>query len=72
MNHYLVPENGNDAQIALQAAMRQYERPNLLKALWQLTNTFIPYIILCALMYLSYKADFPYWITSSRSFSSPA
>jgi len=63
MNHYLVPENGNDAQIALQAAMRQYERPNLLKALWQLTNTFIPYIILCALMYLSYKANFPYWIT---------
>ena len=43
-------------------AMRAYDRPNLLKAVWQLTNTFIPYIFLSILMYLVYKAGYSYWI----------
>ena len=63
MTTNLISKNVTGTQKTLQAAIRPYERPNLSKALWQLTNTFIPYIILCVLMYLSYKAGFSYWIT---------
>lgn len=63
MTGFLVSRNVNITHRALQQAIRKYERSNLLKAVWQITNTFIPYLILCILMYLSYKAGFPYWIT---------
>jgi omega-6 fatty acid desaturase (delta-12 desaturase) len=63
MAGFLVSRNVNGTQRALQRAIRKYERPNQLKGVWQLANTFIPYSILCILMYLSYKAGFPYWIT---------
>ena len=53
----------NGAILDLQQAIRKFERPNLLKAVWQLVNTFIPYIVLCILMYFSYKAGYSYWIT---------
>ena len=46
----------------LRQAMREYDQPNLSKALWQLTSTLIPYIFLCSLMYFSHKAGYSYWI----------
>ena len=52
----------NGAKPDWQHVMRKYEQPNLLKAVWQLASTFIPYIILCVLMYFSYIADYSYWI----------
>jgi omega-6 fatty acid desaturase (delta-12 desaturase) len=53
----------NEAESELQHAIRKYERPSLLKAVWQLSNTFIPYIFLCILMYFSYAAGYSYWLT---------
>ncbi|MBT8365580.1 MAG: fatty acid desaturase, partial [Deltaproteobacteria bacterium] len=53
----------NGARSDLQQAIRKFERPNLLKAIWQLVNTFIPYLALCILMYFNYKAGYSYWIT---------
>jgi hypothetical protein len=53
MPEFMVPTKADGAKSDLQQAIRKYERPNLPKAVWQLANTFIPYIILCILMYLS-------------------
>lgn len=53
----------NEAESELQHAIRKYERPSLLKAVWQLTNTFTSYILLCILMYYSYATGYSYWIT---------
>ena len=53
----------NKVEPELQHTITKYERPSLLKALWQLTNTFIPYIFLCILMYISHAAGYSYWIT---------
>jgi|WetSurSiteA1Bulk_404760.scaffolds.fasta_scaffold00678_10 acyl-lipid omega-6 desaturase (Delta-12 desaturase) len=39
----------------------QYNRPDLIKSIWQLLNTFIPYAGLWFLMYLSLQ--YSYWIT---------
>ncbi len=61
MTGFLVSTKVNGAKPDLQQAMRKYERPNLLKTVWQLVNTFIPYLILCILMYFSYKAGYSYW-----------
>jgi omega-6 fatty acid desaturase (delta-12 desaturase) len=46
----------------LPQSLKRYEQPNLSKAIWQLVNTFIPYLTLCILMYFSYKAGYSYWI----------
>jgi omega-6 fatty acid desaturase (delta-12 desaturase) len=62
MTGFLVSTKVNGAKSDLQQVIRKYARPNLLKAVWQLANTFIPYIILCILMYLSYMAGYSYWI----------
>ena len=43
-------------------SLKRYERSHLWKAIWQLANTFIPYSVLCTLMYLSYTAGYSYWI----------
>jgi len=43
-------------------SIRRYERSHLWKAIWQLVNTFIPYLIVCVLMYLSYREGYSYWI----------
>lgn len=67
MTDFLVSKKVNGAQPDLLQAIRKYERPDLLKALWQLVNTFIPYFILCVLMHFSYKAGYSYWITISLS-----
>jgi omega-6 fatty acid desaturase (delta-12 desaturase) len=46
----------------MKQVIRKYEQPNLLKAVWQLANTFIPYLTVCILMNLSYKGGYSYWI----------
>ena len=63
MTILLVSNKTNVTKPELQQATRIYEQPNQLKAVWQLANTFIPYLFLCILMYFSYKAGYSYWIT---------
>ena len=67
MPDFMVPTKANGTQSDFKQAIRKYERPNLLKAIWQLANTFIPYIILCILMYLSYMAGYSFWIILALS-----
>jgi len=43
--------------------IRKYEQPNLGKAIWQLLNTFIPYLLSLYLMYLTIQFGYPYWVT---------
>jgi omega-6 fatty acid desaturase (delta-12 desaturase) len=62
MPDFRVLTKANGTKSDLQQAIRKYEGPNLLKAVWQIANTFIPYIVLCILMYLSYIAGYSYWI----------
>ena len=52
-----------DIQPVLHQELRKYEQPNLMKAIWQLVNTFIPYFILCVMMYLSLSRGYSYWVT---------
>jgi omega-6 fatty acid desaturase (delta-12 desaturase) len=62
MTHLLVSKKDNGSQPDLQQALRKYEQPDLGKAVRQLSTTFIPYIILCVLMFFCYQAGFSYWI----------
>ena len=39
----------------------KYQKPNIKKAIWQLVNTFVPFLGLWVLMYFS--LDWSYWIT---------
>jgi len=41
---------------------KRYERSQLRKAIWQLINTFIPYFLVCILMYLSLIAGHSYLV----------
>lgn len=41
----------------------RYGHPNLQKAIWQLLNTFIPYIALWGLMIYTIQQEYPYWTT---------
>lgn len=41
----------------------KYARPDYQKAFWQLTNTFLPYLSLWALMVYCQLQGFPYWLT---------
>jgi omega-6 fatty acid desaturase (delta-12 desaturase) len=43
-------------------SIRRYERSHLWKAIWQLLNTFIPYFLLCILMYFSLIAGYSYLV----------
>ena len=63
MPESIVSTKVNGVKPDLQQVIKKYEQPNLSKAIWQLANTFIPYIVLCILMYFSYKAGYSYLIT---------
>jgi acyl-lipid omega-6 desaturase (Delta-12 desaturase) len=41
--------------------VKQYNQPETLRSIWQLCNTIIPYLLVCAAMY--YSLQYPYWIT---------
>ena len=43
-------------------ALGKYEQPDLRKAVWQLCNTFIPYLALWALMLYLVMNRYPYWM----------
>lgn len=43
--------------------IRKYEKPDLRKAIWQLLNTFIPYLLILYLMYRTIQSGYSYWIT---------
>jgi omega-6 fatty acid desaturase (delta-12 desaturase) len=44
-------------------AISRYGQPSLRKAIWQLINTFIPYLALWILMIIMVKEGYSYWIT---------
>jgi omega-6 fatty acid desaturase (delta-12 desaturase) len=67
MTGLFASKNTNCSKPDLQEVIRKYEQPNLLKAVWQLATTFIPYLFLCILMYLSYKAGYSYLMTLGLS-----
>ena len=39
----------------------KYNKPDLRKSIWQICNSFIPYVLLWFAMY--YSLSFPYWVT---------
>lgn len=44
-------------------SITKYAQPNYQKAFWQLSNTFVPYVTLWALMIFFVLHGFPYWAT---------
>lgn len=48
---------------ALFAATAKYQKPDLKKAIWQIVNTFVPYIALWVLMVYTIHTGYSYWIT---------
>lgn len=44
-------------------ATTAYVQPSLVKSLWQMINTFVPYALLWALMIFTVQRQFPYWMT---------
>lgn len=40
-----------------------YAQPSLGKSVWQMVNTFAPYLLLWALMIFTVQRDYPYWMT---------
>ncbi len=53
--------NNNDATPFWVTLVAKYERPRLLKSIWQIVNTLVPYAVLWYLMYLSLRVS--YWLT---------
>jgi len=47
----------------LYQATAVYQQPDLRKAVWQLVNTFVPYVALWVLMVLAVRRGYSYWIT---------
>ena len=45
MTGLFVSQKANGVKSDLQQALKKYERPNLLKAIWQLVNTFLPSLL---------------------------
>jgi omega-6 fatty acid desaturase (delta-12 desaturase) len=46
-----------------QTHVARFSRPDRRQAIWQLTNTFLPYAGLWALMILTVERGLPYWVT---------
>jgi len=51
------------AKPAWYKTVAKYQQPNLRKAIWQLVNTFVPYIALWVLMVRAVQLGVSYWIT---------
>lgn len=49
------------------ALMAEFERPSLRRALWQIFDTFVPYLALWALMICTVHYGYPYWVTLALS-----
>ena len=63
MSAQTAPTKARPAKPEWHEDVARFARPNLGKAIWQLINTFVPYIILWALMILSITLGYSYWIT---------
>ena len=76
MMKYMNPENAGQEQFTdedrakVKTAKRagdliaaQYGKPSLRKSSWQVANTLGPYFLLWALMILTVRRGYPYWIT---------
>ncbi len=46
--------------------IRKYQKPDTKKAVWQMLNTFLPFLAIWVLMYIS--MDYSYWITFGLGF----
>lgn len=53
--------NLSDSEKFWQKVVMKYNHPDLRKSLWQIINSFLPYIFLWFLMYKS--LEYPYWVT---------
>ncbi|MFZ2169813.1 MAG: fatty acid desaturase [Methylococcaceae bacterium] len=60
---YLPSENNQYAREELIQSVSKYAQPECQKAFWQISNTFVPYIGLWALMIFTVLHGFPYWMT---------
>jgi omega-6 fatty acid desaturase (delta-12 desaturase) len=56
-----------EARPAWYRALARYQQPDLHKAVWQLANTFIPYLALWAAMYYVIRSGYAYWIALALS-----
>ena len=65
----IVPET-NKSKPDWYPNISKYSRPSLRKAIWQLINTFLPYIALWALMVYLLRSGYSYWIVLSLAFLS--
>ncbi len=63
MPEYLASAKVDGTKPDWHQSMKRYEQPDLRKAVWQLVNTFIPYLFVCVLMYFSHIGGYSYWIT---------
>jgi omega-6 fatty acid desaturase (delta-12 desaturase) len=57
------PVNARSARPTWHQDVARYAQPNQGKAIWQLVNTFVPYIGLWVLMVYTVKTGVSYWIT---------
>jgi len=57
------PSTEKRAKPAWYQEIREYEKPNMWKATWQLINTFTPFLLLLSLMYLTVRWGYPYYVT---------
>ncbi|BBK36314.1 fatty acid desaturase [Allostella sp. ATCC 35155] len=55
--------SANAERASLRAAMSVFRQPSLGTSLWQVANTFVPLLAICAFMYWSVDA-LPYWVTA--------
>ena len=59
---------GSQAGVAdLPKTVQPFTRPDRKKAIWQIVNTFVPYIALWALMTVMIQQGYPYWSVLSVS-----
>ena len=58
-----VSENIHPNRDDLIQSISKYAKADYRKAVWQIVNTFIPYLGLWAVMIFSVLHGFPYWIT---------
>ena len=54
-------EHSTSTETSWQDMVLKYNKPSLRKSIWQICNSFIPYVLLWIVMYKS--LSYPYWVT---------
>jgi len=57
------PNTSQSVRVDLVQSVSKYAQPDYRKAFWQVSNTFLPYLGLWALMIFSVLHGYPYWLT---------